>query len=77
MDFDHARGEKVDIISKLRLHAAEKLAAEIAQGDLVCAACHRLRTAKRMEEAGKRVFWLSAVPLPPEALPLPPSEPDR
>lgn len=60
MDFDHARGEKRGTISKLRLHSPEKLAAELAKCDLVCAVCHRLRTGRRMEEAGQRVYWLTA-----------------
>lgn len=56
MDFDH-RGEdpKIDAVSRLANNGAsdERLAAEIAKCDLVCANCHRQRTATRSELAGR------------------------
>lgn len=49
MDFDHVRGEKLFNISKLakRFYKMETLKEEIAKCDLVCACCHRIRTANR------------------------------
>jgi hypothetical protein len=48
MEFDHVRGKKLFNISDAPYHIAmERLAAEIAKCDLVCANCHRLRTATR------------------------------
>jgi len=51
MDFDHRPGEvKLDDISKLMQKASnEALIAEMAKCDLVCANCHRVRTAQRQE----------------------------
>lgn len=49
MEFDHVRGEKFGIISAL-VHRASSLAAieaELEKCELVCANCHRLRTAER------------------------------
>lgn len=49
MDFDHVRGEKRHSISKLMVdrYSPQALAEELRKCDLVCACCHRLRTAKR------------------------------
>lgn len=52
MDFDHLPGfEKVANISSLvqRPVSLERLVAEIAKCDVVCANCHRIRTADRRE----------------------------
>lgn len=59
MDFDHVRGEKLTIIAKLRgrSFSLERLLAEVAKCEVVCANCHRVRTARRIEESGKRVYW--------------------
>jgi hypothetical protein len=52
MDFDHVRGEKKFGIALARMgnYTAEKILAEVAKCDLVCANCHRIRTAKRRGE---------------------------
>lgn len=49
MDFDHVRGEKLFNVSHVAkaLKNIEKLEAEIAKCDLVCANCHRIRTKAR------------------------------
>ncbi len=59
MDFDHVRGVKVLNVSKFasRKLSLERLLEEVAKCDLVCANCHRIRTARRLEEAGKNVYW--------------------
>jgi hypothetical protein len=51
MDFDHREGvEKEYNIYKMTQgsHTLEALKREIAKCDMVCAVCHRLRTAKRL-----------------------------
>jgi hypothetical protein len=49
MDFDHVRGEKVDIVSRLRGYVSmERLLEEIAKCEVVCANCHRVRTTRRV-----------------------------
>jgi hypothetical protein len=45
MEFDHVRGEKKSDISKIRGRRA--LLDELAKCELVCANCHRIRTAGR------------------------------
>jgi len=52
MDFDHVRGTKVAAVSTIKGRKACRatfmlLQREIAKCDLVCAACHRIRTARR------------------------------
>lgn len=49
MDFDHVRGTKVAAITRLVQNGVriERLLIEIDKCDLVCACCHRIRTAKR------------------------------
>jgi hypothetical protein len=48
MDFDHVRGAKLyNIGTSCRWVSTEKLEAEIAKCDIVCACCHRIRTSKR------------------------------
>ena len=49
MEFDHRPGEvKLGEISQMLQWSAAKVLAEIAKCDLVCANCHRLRTARRL-----------------------------
>jgi len=55
MDFDHVRGEKLftvgAIISKMGgMVAIEAAQEEIKKCDIVCANCHRIRTAQRKKE---------------------------
>jgi hypothetical protein len=50
MDFDHVRGVKVRTVSQLIPNSSlEKLLLEIDKCELVCACCHRIRTAKRRQ----------------------------
>jgi hypothetical protein len=54
MDFDHVRGAKARNVSGL-VSGAYKIALielEIAKCDLVCACCHRVRTAARRDNVG-------------------------
>ena len=46
MDFDHIR-DKLFEVSRLKHQSADRLLAEIAKCELVCANCHRIRTKKR------------------------------
>jgi hypothetical protein len=48
MDFDHVRGNKAIKVSALVACSAERLMAEVAKCDLVCANCHRIRTRARL-----------------------------
>jgi hypothetical protein len=50
MDFDHVLGKKLISVSLLpsTRYRWERIEAEIAKCDLVCANCHRLRTQKRL-----------------------------
>jgi hypothetical protein len=54
MDFDHVRGTKIAGISQLvrGSHSLEAVLAEIAKCELVCANCHRIRTARRRGSGG-------------------------
>ena len=49
MDFDHVTGEKLDNICGMRMRTVEreKILAEIAKCEVVCANCHRARTHAR------------------------------
>lgn len=47
MEFDHVRGTKRFELSKANGYGAASVAAELAKCDLVCANCHRIRTASR------------------------------
>jgi hypothetical protein len=48
MQFDHRPGEeKITEVVRLKLSSHEKLLAEIAKCDVVCANCHAIRTAIR------------------------------
>ena len=51
MDFDHVRGVKVGNVATL-IHRAgrEKVMEEIAKCELICANCHRIRTASRRSQ---------------------------
>jgi hypothetical protein len=54
MDFDHVRGEKKFNIGQEAFSRSRKdLLTEIAKCDIVCANCHRIRTAER--KAGRRI----------------------
>ena len=47
MDFDHVRGMKVAAISQILAHRWDRVLAEIAKCEIVCANCHRIRTLER------------------------------
>ena len=47
LDFDHVRGVKLGNISELLHLPGAELAAEIGKTELVCSACHRIRTRDR------------------------------
>jgi hypothetical protein len=47
MDFDHLQDDKVSGISAMWSWSREKVLAEIAKCELVCANCHRVRTMSR------------------------------
>jgi len=47
LDFDHVRGEKSFAIATGRNYSLSRLLDEIDKCDVVCANCHRVRTADR------------------------------
>src|SRR4051794_36986150 len=47
LEFDHLRDKEFDIASGIHYHAWSKVLAEIAKCEVVCANCHRRRTARR------------------------------
>lgn len=47
LDFDHVRGDKEFNIGSGNTYTIERLLAEIEKCEVVCANCHRLRTAER------------------------------
>jgi hypothetical protein len=49
LDYDHARGTKVNTVAKVaRSYGWKKLLAEIEKCDVVCANCHKIRTRTRL-----------------------------
>lgn len=54
MDFDHVRGVKVMAVSRMIRQAVawEKVLAEVAKCEVVCANCHRIRTQERRQQYG-------------------------
>jgi hypothetical protein len=54
MDFDHCRGEKLTDVSKMQFgkFTNEEVMTELGKCELVCANCHRIRTATRRRERG-------------------------
>jgi len=52
LDFDHVRGEKLFDIGPGAKRAKAAVEAEIAKCDVVCARCHRLRSAARLAATG-------------------------
>lgn len=49
MEWDHVRGTKVKAVAAMRSWSRERCLEEIAKCDLVCANCHRMRTAYAQE----------------------------
>lgn len=58
MDLDHVRGVKEFKVSEAVHHAygirMERLMAEIAKCEVVCANCHRVRTQRRLVGKGAK-----------------------
>lgn len=54
MDFDHAGIGKVESVTYMWSRSNEKIVAEIAKCDLVCAVCHAIRTHSRGEHLPKK-----------------------
>jgi hypothetical protein len=55
MDFDHVRGSKLMEVSRLVGASAQRLRDELAKCEVVCANCHRIRSARRLIARGVRV----------------------
>jgi hypothetical protein len=57
MDLDHVRGGKVRNVSGLvsGAYRLDLIKAEISKCDVVCACCHRIRTAKRKENVSPKI----------------------
>jgi 5-methylcytosine-specific restriction endonuclease McrA len=55
MDFDHVKGTKVRVVSQLVNFPVVRLLAEIEKCELVCANCHRIRSARRLIALGNKV----------------------
>lgn len=51
MDFDHLRDKTRSVNGMISASGKQRLLAEIAKCDLVCANCHRLRTFRRLRAA--------------------------
>lgn len=47
LEFDHVNGTKVNNVSEMHGHSTTKLLKEIEKCEVVCANCHRIRTANR------------------------------
>lgn len=58
MDFDHVRGDKVACISSMASgrYSLKAIVREIEKCDLVCAHCHRKRTARRGQHKSPRKY---------------------
>ena len=50
MDFDHVRGKKTFAISLCGNRSWKRVLKEIKKCDIVCANCHRIRTAQRRKK---------------------------
>lgn len=52
MDYDHRPGTvKVRALVEMKSYSMERMLAEIAKCDLVCANCHRIRTKARRKQS--------------------------
>jgi mono/diheme cytochrome c family protein len=60
MDFDHIGVKTGNVSSFIYSWSTRKVLEEVAQCEVVCANCHRVRTHLRMKQGGKlpRSSWL-------------------
>jgi len=58
MDFDHVSGDKIKNISSMvsQGYNIDLIKIEISKCELVCACCHRIRTASRKENLGIKII---------------------
>lgn len=62
MDFDHVRGEKVTGVGQMLTLSEDRIMAEIAKCDLVCACCHRIRThGGRMPKGARALAFIEKI----------------
>ena len=61
LEFDHLRDKRFSIGAKLATHTWADILEEIAKCDVVCANCHRRRTAQRRGSNRARLTGLDAV----------------
>jgi hypothetical protein len=54
MDFDHVKGDKSAHVSGLLTCSPQRLLAEIQKCEVVCACCHRVRSAISRKETGRK-----------------------
>lgn len=55
MDFDHLSDDKLYNIAEMMGHSLEKVKVEVAKCEVVCANCHRIRTAERFRSSVDRI----------------------
>lgn len=60
LEFDHLRDKRFTIGGQLAYHKWERLLEEIAKCDVVCANCHRRRTARRQASVRAIMSGLSS-----------------
>ncbi len=60
LEFDRLRDKRFNIGTKLATHRWEDIVEEIAKCDVVCANCHRRRTARRRSSNPARLTGLDA-----------------
>ncbi len=61
LEFDHLRDKRFNIGAKLATHPWPAILAEIEKCDVVCANCHRRRTARRRGSNRARLTGLDAI----------------
>lgn len=57
MDFDHVRGVKLFSVSRASTRSIETVLKEIEKCEVVCANCHRIRTASRLVRKHPKKTW--------------------
>ena len=56
LEFDHVRGDKSMEIASMRGFSLERITHEVEKCDIVCANCHRKRTAQRANTMKHKVM---------------------